>query len=144
VSIQPQPEEGFIVAEAGNEVVEFIYAASCSLRRLRLKLHVQDHLVPPWLTGLRLESLEPFAGLDKRRVLVPGLPGRTRVPGADDDPKLTTAVIRATTRRHLNRNYRLAVLPGYVNEAWLVDIVSDSASVCGASRDVDRGRHVKE
>src|SRR2546430_15158934 len=27
-----------------------------------LWLHVQDHLVPPLVTGLRLESLEPFAG----------------------------------------------------------------------------------
>jgi hypothetical protein len=68
--------------------------------------------MPLLLTGLCLEPLEPFAGLDERRVLVPGLPGRTRVPGADDDPTLTTAVIRATTRRHLNRNHRLAVLPG--------------------------------
>jgi hypothetical protein len=104
VSTQPQPKEGLIVAEAGDEVVGFIYAASCSLRRLRLKLHVQDHLMPPLLTGLRLKSLKPFAGLDERCVLVPGLPGRMRVPGADEDPKLTTAVIRVTTRRHLNRN----------------------------------------
>jgi hypothetical protein len=31
VSTQPQPKEGFIVAEAGDEVVGFIYAPSCSL-----------------------------------------------------------------------------------------------------------------
>src|SRR5437763_11148481 len=52
----------------------------------RLRLHVQDDLMPPLLTWLRLESLEPIASLDERRVLVPGLPGRTCVPGADDDP----------------------------------------------------------
>ena len=31
MSTQRQPKEGFILAEAGDEVVGFIYAASCSL-----------------------------------------------------------------------------------------------------------------
>ena len=31
VSTQRQPKEGFIVAEAGDEVVGFLYAARCSL-----------------------------------------------------------------------------------------------------------------
>jgi hypothetical protein len=32
----------------------------------RLWLHVQDHLVPPLVTWLRLKSLEPITGLDER------------------------------------------------------------------------------
>src|SRR5688572_13460535 len=62
--------------------------ATLCIQRRNLWTNVDDHLVPDVLARLGLEAIKTLARLGKGFVPVPGLPGRTGLPGPDDDSRV--------------------------------------------------------